>query len=62
MKAKVNTDLCIGCRVCESVSPYVFRMQGKKATVRMPDVIEKFQKSCRQAKEECPAQAIEIIE
>ena len=60
MKAKVDADTCIGCGLCESTSPEVFKMDGDKAVVIGSVVPEGAQVSCKKATEECPVTAIVI--
>jgi ferredoxin len=60
MKAKVDPDICIGCGLCVSTCPDVFRMQDDKAVVFVDTVPPNAQDSCRKAQEECPVAAIEV--
>lgn len=62
MKAIVN-DKCSGSGSCAEVCPEVFEMiaQGS-ARVKVEVVPEEAEASCRQAEQDCPAQAIEIEE
>lgn len=62
MKAKVIADLCIGCTICTQTCPQVFRMEGDKAIVYVTIVPLDVEGICKQAKDECPVEAIEIIE
>ena len=61
MKAKVNPDICIGCTLCVSTCPEVFRMEGDKAVAFVEVVPAKLVECCRKAVDECPVTAIEII-
>lgn len=61
MKAKVDPDLCIGCELCVSTCPEVFKMEDDKAIAYINIVPEKFEETCRQSADECPVSAI-IIE
>lgn len=62
MKVKVDNDLCIGCGLCVDICPEVFQMEDDKAVVKIqpnsPDVTNK----CKQAKDDCPVEAIIIEE
>ena len=60
MKAKVDADTCIGCGLCESTSPEVFKMDGDKAVVIGSAVPKGAEESCKKATEECPVTAIVI--
>ncbi|MDD5628050.1 MAG: ferredoxin [Elusimicrobia bacterium] len=60
MKAKVDPDLCIGCELCANICPEVFRMEEGKAVVHVPVVPQVAEASCRQAAEDCPADAITV--
>ena len=62
MKAKVNVDLCIGCTLCTTTCPDVFRMKDDKSEVYVDPVPAASYELCRQAAEECPVTAIEITE
>ena len=60
MKVIVDADTCIGCGLCESTCPEVFKMDGDKAVVIGSVVPEGAQVSCKKATEECPVTAIVI--
>ncbi len=61
MKAKVDKDICIGCGLCVSTCPEVFKMQEDKAIVYTNPVPKNVEATCKKATEECPVTAI-IIE
>lgn len=61
MKAKVIPDVCIGCGLCVSTCPEVFRMEDDKAVAYVAPVPEDVKARCQQATDECPVTAI-IIE
>jgi len=58
MKAKVDADLCIGCGLCVSTCPEVFKMQEDKAVVIATPVPKGAEDACKKAAEECPVTAI----
>ena len=60
MKAKVDADICIGCGLCESTCPEVFKMDGDKAVVIGSVVPKGVEETCKKATEECPVTAIII--
>jgi len=60
MKAKVDSDLCIGCELCVNHCPEVFRMEGGKAVVVATVVPEAAETTRKQAEEECPVDAISV--
>ncbi len=62
MKARVDEDLCISCGLCEEVCPGVFEMGDDIALVKVDEVAEEDEDSCREAAEDCPVDAIEIDE
>ena len=58
MKYKVN-DSCIGCGLCESTCPEVFRIEGDVAVAIEGDVPEPALSAAAEAMEGCPVGAIE---
>jgi len=60
MKAKVDADLCIGCGLCVSTCPEVFKMEEDKAVVIGSAVPKGAEDTCKKATEECPVTAIII--
>ncbi|MBI2252892.1 MAG: ferredoxin [Armatimonadetes bacterium] len=61
MKAKVDPDLCIGCELCVSTAPEIFKMEDDKAVAYIDIVPKELEEACRQSVDECPVSAI-IIE
>lgn len=62
MKASVDPDTCIGCELCPTICPEVFKMgdDGLAHTIANP-VPESVEDTAREAAESCPVQAIKII-
>jgi ferredoxin len=60
MKAKVDKELCVGCGLCPELCPDVFRMDGDKAVAKVDEVPAEAEDACRDAAEQCPAEAIKI--
>jgi len=55
-KPKVNKDLCIGCGLCQSIYPEVFKL-GKDFKAEVVGECENEQK-CQEAIDSCPVRAI----
>ncbi len=63
MRTVVDPDKCIGCGICEGIVPEVFSLLNEPyAEVLLDPVPEEFQEATREAAEECPEEAISIIE
>ncbi|MDY6867027.1 MAG: ferredoxin [Chloroflexota bacterium] len=63
MRVVVDEDLCLGCGICEGLAPEVFSMANEPfAEVLVDPVPEEFEEAVRESAEECPEEAIEIIE
>jgi ferredoxin len=60
MKVTVDEETCIGCEVCVDTCPEVFEMVDDKARVKINEVPKDVVKSCREATENCPVEAIQI--
>ncbi len=60
MKAIVDKNLCIGCELCVSTCPAVFKMDGDKAVVIVSAVPPDAIATCKEAAAECPVEAISI--
>ena len=61
MKVKINPG-CIGCGMCVSTCPEVFKMNEDNLAEVFADVIVDIENSVRQARDNCPVQVIEIEE
>lgn len=62
MKVKVDPDECTGCELCVDTCPEVFKMVGDLAVAKQDEVPSGEEESCMQAVEDCPVEAIEIVE
>ena len=63
MKVKVDADICLGCGICEGIAPDVFSLGSEPyAIVLLTPVPEKFWAAVKDAIEQCPEEAIEIVE
>ena len=63
MRTVVDPDLCIGCGICEGIVPEVFSLLNEPyAEVLLDPVPEEFHDAVRESAEECPEEAISIIE
>ncbi|MEG0166046.1 ferredoxin [Anaerorhabdus sp.] len=61
MKVKINPG-CIGCGMCASTCPEVFKMNEDNLAEVFADVTVDIENSVRQARDNCPVQVIEIEE
>ncbi len=63
MKVTVDASGCIGCGLCESICPDVFKMNDHDiAEVLVDKVPDGVETSCREAAEGCPVQVISLEE
>ena len=58
MKAKVDPDLCIGCGLCVTTCPEVYKMEDDKAIVYVTPVPGEFLEAAKDAVAQCPTEAI----
>lgn len=62
MKVTVDEETCIGCGLCTDTCPEVFETTDDKVRVKVDEVPEDLDDTCREAAENCPVEAIEIEE
>ncbi len=62
MKATVDKSLCAGCGICTDICPEVFEMVGDLAIAKVDKVPAEAEGTCRDAAQQCPAEAIKITE
>ncbi|HEX3028549.1 MAG TPA: ferredoxin [Clostridia bacterium] len=62
MKVTVNVDDCIGCGLCKDTCCDVFIMDGDKATVINNSVNSTNPNMIKDAAQNCPVNAIEVID
>ena len=60
MKAIVDQDICIGCRLCTETCPEVYRMDDDKAFAYAEPESKEIEECCEKAADECPVEAITI--
>ncbi len=61
MKVRVDQDLCVGCGLCTNTCADIFEMKDDKAVSKVKVVPAPSEDCAKQAKDECPVEAI-IIE
>lgn len=59
MKVKINPG-CIGCGMCASICPEVFRMNAENLAEVYGEVTPDIEDLVKQARDNCPVQVIEI--
>jgi len=63
MKAFVDPDTCMGCGVCETISPKVFQLGSEPYAVVIVDVVPaEEEENVREAMDSCPESSISIEE
>ena len=62
MRVHVDEELCLGDETCVELCPEVFEMDGDVARTKMENVDAQYEDACREAAENCPADAIIVEE
>ena len=62
MKVNVNKDMCIGCGACAAVCPEVFEINDDGYAVVKAEATPEVAQNVQDAKDGCPAGAIEEAE
>lgn len=62
MRVRIDPDVCTGCELCVTTCPEVYKMEGDKSVVIANPVPPGVEANCRKAVEECPVEAIIIVE
>ena len=62
MKVRVDQEACVGDETCVSICPEIFKMEDEVAATIMEEVPPDLQKSCREAADACPVEAIILEE
>ncbi|QVK18656.1 ferredoxin [Mycoplasmatota bacterium] len=61
MKALVNKDTCIGCELCPSICPDIFRMDDDGlAVAEDTEISDELMSEVKEAEDSCPVAAITI--
>jgi ferredoxin len=62
MKAFVDRSGCIGCGLCESICPEVFRLDDEGLAEAYDEVTPSNEESALEARDSCPVSVISIEE
>lgn len=62
MKACVDQELCIGCGLCVDTCPEVFELKEDKAFVKVQEIPKHLEDKVKEAKDNCPVDAISVEE
>ena len=63
MKTTVDPDVCMGCGICETIAPNIYRLDTQPYAIVLVDVVPPEEEAnVREAMDACPEQAILIEE
>jgi ferredoxin len=63
MRAKVDMYTCMGCGICVSIAPHIFRFEGESyAVAYVRNVPPEEEDAVRKAAQECPEEAVLVSE
>ena len=60
MKGYVDQSLCVGCGMCTGIAPSTFRMNDDGLAEGYAEIPAADEAAAQEAKESCPASAIEL--
>ena len=60
MRVMIDEETCVACEACVEICPEVFEMKDDKVLVKVEEVPKEAVKTCREAAENCPVEAIKI--
>ena len=60
MKVTIDADGCIGCGLCVSTCPEVYKMDDDKAVLCVTAIPKDAEDNCKKAADDCPVTAIVI--
>lgn len=62
MKTRIDSDECIACGLCPDIAPEVFEMGDDVAVTKVEEVPAEHEDDVREAAENCPTEAIIVVD